>query len=367
MDAARILAILTGILLSLSGCSNQDFGSMGVPLSSRANNSAALTAKEVSKADELMRAQRLAKALGEWKNESGYSREYHVGVGDTLELEIMSLEEPGKPGKVLRTVGSDGAIDMQWVGSIAVSGLTVGEIRTRVMSELAGRYIKDPQVTVGVSQYRAAPVLITGAVNKPGVYYLTSDRRTVLELLAEADGLSSGAGNELLLIRGRPGEVPQAPALAPDAGSTSNTQDLVTIDLRELVDEGDLRLNLWIKSGDMMTVLPRKQLYIYILGYVQRPGAFPISVDKDMGALQAIAMAGGLTPTARAQNSCLLRGTPTGQKLIPVDLMKIARGQDTGVMLQPGDTLVVGSSLMGRLSEFVRPSVGVGANYSVVP
>ncbi len=371
--AAWKLFLLPAIVALLQGCSSQDFGTMAVPLSAHSSGPEVLAASQKSEAEELLRSQRLAKALSQWKNDSGYSRDYHIGVGDTLEFSIMSLEEPGKLGKVLRTVASDGTIDMQWVGPIHVAGLMATETRARVSTELAGRFIKEPQIEVAVSQYRAAPVLITGAVSKPGIYYLTSDRRTILEMLAEADGLAPNAGSELLLIRGGGGglgglgDTQQVAAASAVEASSSNAQELVTISLSELIDEGDLRLNLWIKSGDMMTILPKKPSYIYILGYVQRPGAIPISSDKNIGAFQAVAMAGGLTGSSRAQNSCLLRETPAGQKLIPVDLMKIARGQEPNVMLEPGDTLVVGSSLLGRLSEFVRPSVGVGGNYNVIP
>jgi hypothetical protein len=48
-----------------------------------------------------------------------------------------------------------------------------------------------------------------------------------------------------------------------------------------------------------------------------------------------------------------------------VDLTKIARGVRPPLYVEPGDTLVVGSSAIAKMSEFLRPSVGAGAQYSV--
>jgi protein involved in polysaccharide export with SLBB domain len=73
-------------------------------------------------------------------------------------------------------------------------------------------------------------------------------------------------------------------------------------------------------------------------------------------------MAGGLTAAARAQNCFLVRRTEKGQKRTPVNLSKIARGSRPELYLQPGDTFVVGSSVIAKLGEFV----GIGLNYSPI-
>ena len=139
------------------------------------------------------------------------------------------------------------------------------------------------------------------------------------------------------------------------------------MDLKQLIDNGDLRMNLWVRKGDIITVLPRESRYISVLGYVNRPGTFDISGKGPIDALKAVAMAGGLTPTARAANSWVLRQTEKGQKMVPIDLTKLARGVKPKLPLQPGDTLVVGSSTMAKLSEFIKPSVSAGASFTPGP
>ena len=86
--------------------------------------------------------------------------------------------------------------------------------------------------------------------------------------------------------------------------------DLITVDLRQLLDKGDMRLNLDIVGGDIVTVPPGRKEFVYVLGYVQRPGAFELESRKRVRALQAVAMAGGLSGTARAQHSCLIIDKP---------------------------------------------------------
>lgn len=332
------------------GCSQQDFGR---PVTGMFSGSRPKSGGASGAVDASARAERLARVLAEWNAGKKSSREYHLGAEDVLEIGVGSLEEVGKTTRISRPVQEDGAVVLPLAGAVRVVGLTVPQAEAAMKAALDGRYIQNPEVTVVVSEYRSVPIVMTGAVNKPGVYYLKNDRRSVLEMLAEADGLSAAAGNEALLIR--------------SAEATTNAPSLVTIDLRRLIDGGDLRLNAWVTRGDMLTVPPRTKEYVYVLGYVQRPGVFEIDRDDPPSALQAVAFAGGLSSTARAENSFVLRETETGQKMIPVDLTGIARGKSQVEFMRPGDTLVVGSSFVARLSEFVRPSVSAGMSYSPAP
>lgn len=397
----RLFVVIAPLcVLLLSSCTHQDFGRPLTGSLSDVIDSGKPYAGGGGAPDVVRRARSLAKVLAEWQRTPGAEgRDYTIGPDDVLEVGVLNLEEPGKTSKLLRTVSQGGDIGLPWVGSIGVRGLSIRQAEAKVVSVLAGRLIKDPQVTVAVASYRSAPVVVTGAVTKPGVYYLDHDRVSLLELLAKADGLSADAGDEVLLVRGLPpaptngtakvetpappvGEKGEtaAPAVGAQAGTpapparteeTNSEQavigNLITIDLKQLLDTGDVRLNVWLQSGDILTVPARERGYVYVLGYVQRPGGVEVLKGKTIGALHAVAMAGGLSGTARAENCSLLRETPTGQKVIPVDLTKIARGVRPPLDLEPGDTLVVGSSFLARMSEFIRPTIGAGMSYTPVP
>jgi len=139
--------------------------------------------------------------------------------------------------------------------------------------------------------------VVTGAVAKPGVLYLTGAATTVLEALARAGGPAEGAGDELLIVRGG------------SASSGDGAARTVSVDLVELLDRGDLAFNLEVAGGDVLTIPPRTPGYIFVLGYVQRPGVYELREGMRVDAMRAMALSGGLLSNARAQNAYLLRET----------------------------------------------------------
>jgi polysaccharide export outer membrane protein len=76
---------------------------------------------------------------------------------------------------------------------------------------------------------------------------------------------------------------------------------------------------------------------IYFMGGVVKP--WPMQLTQDLTLLQAISMAGGLTPTADLESASVLRGNTR----IPVDFTKLVQKGDVtqNVKLQPGDTVVI--------------------------
>ncbi|MBK1719925.1 sugar transporter [Thiocystis violacea] len=81
---------------------------------------------------------------------------------------------------------------------------------------------------------------------------------------------------------------------------------------------------------------------IYILGRVNKPGDFPL-VTRDITVMQALAMAGGLTPFADEKKIKVLRTIDGLQRSIPFNYNKVRRGQDLeqNIRLLSGDVIVV--------------------------
>ena len=89
-----------------------------------------------------------------------------------------------------------------------------------------------------------------------------------------------------------------------------------------------------------VTVLAVNSKRVFVLGEVQKIG--PIALTSDITPLQAISAAGGLTPYAKKKHIYILRGAEGKQKKIPFDYNKaIKDGNQQGVVLLPGDTIVV--------------------------
>lgn len=79
---------------------------------------------------------------------------------------------------------------------------------------------------------------------------------------------------------------------------------------------------------------------VFVTGEVEEPGAYDL--QPRMRLLQALAMAGGLTPYAK-DRVVVLRQLPDGEQRIEVRPSRIVSGRHLAdnLLLRPGDTLVV--------------------------
>ena len=101
------------------------------------------------------------------------------------------------------------------------------------------------------------------------------------------------------------------------------------------------RLKKYVNEPSVtVSVLSFKQKQIYLLGEVLHVG--PLAISPDMTPLQAISAAGGISPYAKATKIYILRGEPGKQKKILFNYKKALKtGDEQGVTLSPGDTIVV--------------------------
>ncbi len=90
-----------------------------------------------------------------------------------------------------------------------------------------------------------------------------------------------------------------------------------------------------------VSVLKTASYKIYVIGKVNKPGEFTIGRRVDV--LQALSMAGGLTPFADAQNIRIVRRSRPVQALLRFDYSRVQRGGDLrqNIELRSGDTVVV--------------------------
>ena len=80
---------------------------------------------------------------------------------------------------------------------------------------------------------------------------------------------------------------------------------------------------------------------VYVLGKVVKPGS--VLMTGPMTALQALSLAGGMDKFADLTGIKVLRNSPKGQVVMPVDYQALIRGQNlsTNVLLKEGDTILV--------------------------
>ena len=90
-----------------------------------------------------------------------------------------------------------------------------------------------------------------------------------------------------------------------------------------------------------VSVMSSQSNKIYVIGKVNRPGEFIATGYMDV--LQALTMAGGLTPYAESDEIKILRRTKTGSEVMEFDYDEVITGErlDMNIILKAGDTVVV--------------------------
>jgi polysaccharide export outer membrane protein len=78
---------------------------------------------------------------------------------------------------------------------------------------------------------------------------------------------------------------------------------------------------------------------IFLVGEVQHVG--PLMLTPGMTVLQAIVSGGGLTPFASSKRIYIMRNVAGKQEKMPFNYKQALKGENQGVALLPGDTIVV--------------------------
>jgi len=322
--------------------------------------------------------------------------DYIIGPGDLIDIEVFDVKELSRELRVSQT----GTIGIPLIPvRLHVSGLTEMQAEQKIAEVLeANGLVTHPEVSVSVREHKSKPITVVGAVPHPMVYQ--ADRQvTLLELLAEAGGVSGDAGDTVIVTRpaqdtqpegAEPPEIgpertpvtrgssdatpssdtygntpsaptngsstannspqpvspaasakPVSPSTPGDAPALTNT---ITVNLNELMETGDVKNNIVLQAGDIVTV-PHSGV-VYVLGAVNRAGGFILSNDRaQLTTLKILALAGGLTRTAKSDKAVIVRKDNQGQQhQVAIDLRKVLKREAEDIQLQPSDILIVPES-----------------------
>jgi polysaccharide export outer membrane protein len=276
-------------------------------------------------------------AVGSDFPEIDASRDYRIGPNDLLGIKIFGVEDLDQ---VVR-VGSSGLISIPYLGRVFVAGLTGGEVEDRIGKNLAAKeLVRDPQVTVFIQEYNSQPIHVLGAVNQPGQYMLTH-HLSVVDAISMAGGLDREKAGKYILVRRGKGLFDPATS---ERGSEAKA--VFRIDLKALLDEGNVSQDISLRGGDVIQVPVRKAEVYYVIGEVTRPGAFEISPngDDELLAARAVGWAGGPSKTAKLRDSVVLRYADGKREEIPLDLRAILQGGAADISIQPNDIIFVPGS-----------------------
>jgi polysaccharide export outer membrane protein len=195
------------------------------------------------------------------------STDYQLGRGDTVHITVFDHDELASDARV----SDSGNITFPLIGEIAVANITTRQAELLIAGRLEnGHYLKQPQVSVTVTDFQSQKVGVMGQVVKPGQYVLTQSQK-VLDVLGQAGGV-------------------QLDATADEARLISKDGVTRVIDLRRLL-AGDAASNVAVHDGDTLVVPQSPRFFIY--GEVQHPGVYRL--ERGMTFLQAVSAGGGLT------------------------------------------------------------------------
>jgi polysaccharide biosynthesis/export protein len=244
------------------------------------------------------------------------------------------------------TLDKDGVITYPLLGKVEAAGLGAADLAKKLQTLLGNGFIRRPEVSVRVKEYRSRPVLVIGEVARPGVFALKEDR-ALLTILAEAGGLSSNAGHEVLVARPPEGReataieqfssTPILPGLSEVAPAASSEElppgalegsDVFRASFRELM-KGNAEQNVILEGGDVVFVPRAAQ--IFVTGQAARPAS--MKYREGMTVQEALQNAGGISERGSLKRLKVIRFEGGKRREIKVQLTDL---------LKPGDTLNIG-------------------------
>ncbi|MDB4661736.1 SLBB domain-containing protein [Gammaproteobacteria bacterium] len=242
-------------------------------------------------------------------NEPNPDSDYSLDVGDILNIQLVGQKNVSED----HTINRDGTISLDDIGKITLAGLDLNQASSAIKLKIKSTYI-GTESFITLKAIRDVNVLITGNAKHPGIYTLTGNSN-ILHALSAAGGVSEfGSFREINLIR--------------------NDIVIETLDLYELLINGNYNLKKRIRSGDVVFVKPRKSI-VKIDGAIYRPAKYEVFDEQNLSSI--IEYANGMKRTADIQNISLERILDGELKTIPI----VNKSQLSTIKAQDGDLIYI--------------------------
>ena len=212
---------------------------------------------------------------------------YRLGPGDEVIIDIWGASQ----NTIRQRISPDGTINIQKVGPVYLSGLTVSEADEYLKKSLNKIYnglnsVTDPSsdIRLTLGNIRTIQINVMGEVVQPGTYALSSFS-TVFHALYRAGGVSDiGSLRNVHLVR--------------------NGKNLATIDVYEFIMKGNAQDDIRLQEGDVV-IVPAYEVLVKMSGKVKRPMRFEMKKDEPLSTL--INYAGGFDADAYTRSLRVVR------------------------------------------------------------
>lgn len=157
---------------------------------------------------------------------------YVIGADDVLSIVYWKDKDMSADAKVR----PDGRIALPLINEVHAAGLTPEQLHKKLTEE-SKKYMEDANITVVVREINSRRAFITGEVNKPGPYPLTSPT-TVMQLISLAGGLRDYANSKKIMIM----------------RSQNGKQVSLSFNYKDVASGKNLTQNIELQPGDTVVV-----------------------------------------------------------------------------------------------------------------
>lgn len=249
--------------------------------------------------------------------------DYMLGPEDMIEITVWGHEDL----KRMVPVSLEGTITFPMIGEVRAAGKSTQQLEKELARKLGDGYLKNPQLTVTVKDFKSQKVFVMGEVKNPGTYPVTKENN-LLFALSQAGGFTKDAGEEVVVIRPRDPNKQGKMTLEEAAADKKTT--ILRVNLKDAL-AGDRKDNVPIRDGD--SIIVPKMPFFFVMGEVKNPGQF--NLERGTTVLMGISIGGGLTPKAAPNRTKIVREVEGKKTEIKVNME---------TLVQAGDTIIVPES-----------------------
>ena len=249
---------------------------------------------------------------------------YVLGPGDELQISVYGTQEFSESVPV--TV--EGNVKIQYVGQIAVSGMTIEAATVKIKNAIARVYstVRSGQSQVGISLSRIRTIKVTLIGSKQPGNYSISSLATVYNALYLGGGpAKNGSYRSIELIR--------------------NNKVYRTIDLYRFLVHGNQSDNIGLKDNDVIRI-PAYTQRVTLRGQLKRPGIFEMKKGESFTDL--LSFASGFTEAAYTASVTVLQTTDKEYKVKDIKAAEFATYKP-----QSGDLFTV-NKILSRYENRIR-------------
>ena len=240
-------------------------------------------------------------------------RNYVIGVGDELIIDIFGLSESTKKLKVT----TEGYIRFPNLGPIKVAGLSIEEAQAKIREMAIKIYTTiaggGTKVLVSLGQLRSIQVTLVGEVKRPGNYTISSLSTLMNALYASGGPSELGSMRKVELVR--------------------NGKTITILDIYDFLFKGDLSKNKLLQDGDVIRV-GTYDSRVAVIGEAKTNAFFDVKIGEN--AADILHYAGGFSDEALKERIRIKRMGIKG-----LEIHTFSAGNLSSVALTSGDTLIV--------------------------